>query len=108
MNNAQRAAVPGIGPRRSEIITGGAQVYAALLERMGLKGFATRRWGCATACWRRCWATRTFAPSVHRTMEAERWEGVLEVCRRYGVDPQKSGAGARACGAAVRAAAAGA
>jgi exopolyphosphatase/guanosine-5'-triphosphate,3'-diphosphate pyrophosphatase len=24
--------------------------------------------------------------SAHRTMEAERWEGVLEVCRRYGVD----------------------
>ena len=32
MNAAQRAAVPGIGPRRAEIITGGAQVYAALLD----------------------------------------------------------------------------
>jgi exopolyphosphatase/guanosine-5'-triphosphate,3'-diphosphate pyrophosphatase len=39
MNNAQREAVPGIGPRRSEIIVGGALVYASLLERMGLKGF---------------------------------------------------------------------
>ena len=27
--------------------------------------------------------------SAHRTMEAERWEGVMEVCRRYGVDPRK-------------------
>ena len=28
--------------------------------------------------------------SVHRTMEAERWQGVLEVCRRYGFDPRKA------------------
>jgi exopolyphosphatase/guanosine-5'-triphosphate,3'-diphosphate pyrophosphatase len=28
--------------------------------------------------------------SVHRTMEAERWEGVLQVCRRYGIDPRKA------------------
>ena len=62
MNNAQRAAVPGIGPRRSEIITGGAQVFAMLLERMGLKwAFVTRRSACATACWRRCSATPTSA-----------------------------------------------
>ncbi len=27
MNNAAREAVPGIGPRRSEIIVGGALVY---------------------------------------------------------------------------------
>src|ERR1700753_1107534 len=39
MNNAQRAAIPGVGPRRSEIIIGGAQVYAALLERLQLRGF---------------------------------------------------------------------
>ena len=39
MTNAEREAVPGIGPRRSEIIVGGAQVYASLLERMALKGF---------------------------------------------------------------------
>ena len=37
MTNAEREAVPGIGPRRSEIIVGGALVYASLLERMGLK-----------------------------------------------------------------------
>ena len=28
--------------------------------------------------------------SVHRTMEAERWEGVVEVCRRYGSDPRRA------------------
>ena len=39
MTNAQREAVPGIGPKRSEIIIGGAEVYARLLERFALKGF---------------------------------------------------------------------
>ena len=28
--------------------------------------------------------------SVHRKIESERWEGVLEVCRRYGVDMKKA------------------
>ena len=38
MTNAQREAVPGIGPNRSEIIIGGAVVYAELLERFGAGG----------------------------------------------------------------------
>ena len=39
MSNVQRASIPGIGPKRSEIIIGGAVVYTHLLERLGLKGF---------------------------------------------------------------------
>jgi exopolyphosphatase/guanosine-5'-triphosphate,3'-diphosphate pyrophosphatase len=80
MNNAQRAAVAGIGPRRSEIICGGAQVYASLLERMGLRDGVRAQ----------MLADGDTRASAHRTMEAERWEGVLEVCRRYGVDPRKA------------------
>jgi exopolyphosphatase/guanosine-5'-triphosphate,3'-diphosphate pyrophosphatase len=64
MTLPERAAVPkGIGPRRAEIIVAGAQVFAELLESFGLAGaFAIRRWGCATAFWRRCWPSRTRAP----------------------------------------------
>jgi exopolyphosphatase / guanosine-5'-triphosphate,3'-diphosphate pyrophosphatase len=89
MNNAQRAAVPGIGPRRSEIITGGAQVYAALLERMELKGFRYSPLGLRDGMLAEMLGNADIRASVHRTMEAERWAGVLEVCRRYGVDPKK-------------------
>jgi hypothetical protein len=32
-------AIPGIGPRRSEIIVGGALVYSSAMERFGLKSF---------------------------------------------------------------------
>jgi exopolyphosphatase/guanosine-5'-triphosphate,3'-diphosphate pyrophosphatase len=90
MNNDQRAAIAGIGPRRSEIIAGGAQVYAMLLERLGLKGFRYSPLGLRDGILAQMFAdvdTRTVA---HRTMEAERWEGVLEVCRRYGVDPRSA------------------
>jgi exopolyphosphatase/guanosine-5'-triphosphate,3'-diphosphate pyrophosphatase len=90
MNNAQRAAVPGIGPRRSEIIVGGAQVYASLLERMGLKGFRYSRLGLRDGMLAQMLAEADTRTSVHRTMEAERWKGVVEVCRRYGVDPKKA------------------
>jgi exopolyphosphatase/guanosine-5'-triphosphate,3'-diphosphate pyrophosphatase len=90
LNNAQRAAVAGIGPRRSEIIVGGAQVYAALLERMHLKGYRFSRLGLRDGVLAQMLADADVRTSAHRTMEAERWEGVLEVCRRYGVDPRKA------------------
>jgi exopolyphosphatase/guanosine-5'-triphosphate,3'-diphosphate pyrophosphatase len=89
LNNAERAAIAGIGPRRSEIITGGAQVYASLLERMHLKGFRYSQLGLRDGVLAQMLADTDVRTSAHRTMEAERWEGVLEVCRRYGVDPRK-------------------
>jgi exopolyphosphatase/guanosine-5'-triphosphate,3'-diphosphate pyrophosphatase len=89
LNNAQRASIAGIGPRRSEIITGGAQVYASLLERMHLKGFRYSPLGLRDGVLAQMLADTDVRTSAHRTMEAERWEGVLEVCRRYGVDPRK-------------------
>jgi exopolyphosphatase/guanosine-5'-triphosphate,3'-diphosphate pyrophosphatase len=90
MNNAQRAAVPGIGPRRSEIICGGAQVYAALLERMGLKGFRYSRLGLRDGMLAQMLAETDTRASVHRTMETERWKAVLELCKHYGVDLKKA------------------
>ena len=39
MTLPEREAVPGIGPRRAEIIVAGAQVFAELLESFELPGF---------------------------------------------------------------------
>ena len=82
--------MPGIGPRRSEIIVGGALVYAELLERMGLKGFRYSPLGLRDGILAQMLAEVDLRASVHRKMEAERWAGVLEVCRRYGVDQRKA------------------
>ena len=64
-------------------------MYAALLERMGLKGFRYSPLGLRDGMLAEMLGNADIRASVHRTMEAERWEGVLAVCRRYGVDPKK-------------------
>jgi len=89
MNNEQRAAVPGIGPRRSEIIVGGALVYASLLERLSLKGFRYSSLGLRDGILAQMLAEVDLRTSVHQKIESERWAGVLEVCRRYGIEQRK-------------------
>ncbi|HWZ52801.1 MAG TPA: Ppx/GppA phosphatase family protein [Granulicella sp.] len=90
MDNARRAAVPGIGPRRSEIIVGGAMVYANLLDRMGLKGFRYSALGLRDGMLAQMLAEVDLRGLMHRKIESERWAGVLEVCRRYGIDQKKA------------------
>lgn len=90
MTNLQRASIPGIGPKRSEIIVGGALVYARLLERMGLKGFRYSALGLRDGMLAQMLAEVDLRASVHRKIETERWAGVLEVCRRYSVDQKKA------------------
>jgi exopolyphosphatase/guanosine-5'-triphosphate,3'-diphosphate pyrophosphatase len=86
LNNEQRAAVPGIGPRRSEIIVGGALVYASLMERLGLREFRYSALGLRDGMLAQMLAEVDLRTSVHQKIESERWAGVLEVCRRYGIE----------------------
>jgi exopolyphosphatase/guanosine-5'-triphosphate,3'-diphosphate pyrophosphatase len=90
MDNAQRAAVPGIGPRRSEIITGGALVFAGMLERLALKGFRYSPLGLRDGMLAQMLAEVDLRAAVHQKIESERWAGVLEVCRRYAIDTRKA------------------
>jgi exopolyphosphatase / guanosine-5'-triphosphate,3'-diphosphate pyrophosphatase len=90
MSNVQRASIPGIGPKRSEIIIGGAMVYAHLMERLELKSFRYSPLGLRDGILAQMLAEGDLRASVHRRMETERWAGVLEVCRRYGVDQKKA------------------
>jgi exopolyphosphatase/guanosine-5'-triphosphate,3'-diphosphate pyrophosphatase len=90
MTNAQREAVPGIGPRRSEIIVGGAQVYAAVLERFGLPGFRYSPLGLRDGMLAQMLGEADLRAEVHQKIEDERWAGVLEVCQRYGIDQKKA------------------
>lgn len=90
LNNAARAAVPGIGPRRADIICGGAQVYAMLLERMNLKGFRYSPLGLRDGILAAMVAEADVQTSAHHTMEAERREGVLAVCKRYNIDMKRA------------------
>ena len=90
MTNAQREAVPGIGPRRSEIIIGGAEVYARLLERFALKGFRYSALGLRDGMLEQMLAEVDLRTAVHQKIDSERWEGVLAVCKRYAIDQKKA------------------
>ena len=86
MKNSERLQVPGIGPKRSEIIIGGAVVYAELLERLGLKGFRYSPLGLRDGLLAQMLSDSDRRASVHKAVEEERWTGVLAVCRRYDID----------------------
>lgn len=86
MRDEQRAAIPGIGPRRSEIIVGGSLVYATLMERLGLKSFRYSALGLRDGILAQMLGDVDLRGSVHQKIESERWAGVLEVCRRYGIE----------------------
>ncbi len=90
MSLPEREAVPGIGPRRAEIIVAGAQVYAEMLESFGLPGFRYSPLGLRDGILAQMLAEQDARAKAHREFEHERWESVLATARRYGVDPRQA------------------
>jgi exopolyphosphatase / guanosine-5'-triphosphate,3'-diphosphate pyrophosphatase len=90
MNNGQRASVPGIGPRRSEIIVAGAHVFAEVLEQFAIPGFRYSPMGLRDGMLAQMLAEQDPRASVHQQFERERWQAVEEACRRYGIDPRQA------------------
>ena len=86
MTLAQRVAVPGIGPRRAEIIVAGAQVYAELLHSFGLTGFRYSLMGLRDGILAQMLAEQDEHAHTHSEFEHQRWQSVLDTARRYGVD----------------------
>ena len=83
---AERNLVPGVGPRRSEIIIAGAHVYADVLDHFGLAGFRYSETGLRDGVLSQMLAERDVRAATHQEFELERWESVLATCRRYQVD----------------------
>jgi exopolyphosphatase/guanosine-5'-triphosphate,3'-diphosphate pyrophosphatase len=90
MTLPEREAVPGIGPRRAEIIVAGTQVYAELLENFGLAGFRYSALGLRDGILAQMLAEQDARATAHREFEHERWESVLATARRYGVDLKRA------------------
>jgi exopolyphosphatase / guanosine-5'-triphosphate,3'-diphosphate pyrophosphatase len=90
MTAAQRCDVPGIGPKRNEIIIAGAQVYSAVLEHFNLPGFHYSEFGLRDGILSQMLAQQDTKAAAHQVFEQERWQGVLATCRRYGVDPKQA------------------
>jgi len=86
MSLPERETVPGIGPRRAEIIVAGTQVFAEILEAFGLAGFRYSPYGLRDGILAQMLAEQDARAKAHREFEHERWESVLATARRYGVD----------------------
>ena len=86
MNMDQRSAVPGIGPKRAEIIVAGAVVYAELLETFDLVGFRYSDLGLRDGILAQMLAEKDDLASAHQQFEQEQWESVLATAKRYGVN----------------------
>lgn len=90
MSLPQREAVPGIGPRRAEIIVAGAEVYAELLESFGLAGFRYSPLGLRDGMLAQMLAAQDARAISHQEFEHERWESILATAKRYGVDVKQA------------------
>ncbi len=90
MSLPQRETVPGIGPRRAEIIVAGTQVIAEILESFALPGFRYSPLGLRDGILAQMLAEQDARAKAHREFEHERWESVLATARRYGVDRRQA------------------
>ena len=90
MSLPQREAVPGLGPRRAEIIVAGAEVYAELLESFGLAGFRYSPLGLRDGMLAQMLAAQDARATSHQEFEHERWESILATAKRYGVDVKQA------------------
>ncbi len=90
VSNQERSKLPGVGPRRSEIIVAGAEVYAQILEHLGLPGFRYSELGLRDGILTQMFAEQDARTSAHQQFERDRWESVLATCSRYGVDTRQA------------------
>ena len=85
-----RNKVPGIGPRRAEIIVAGACVFAELMERCNLPGFQYSPLGLRDGLLAQMLADHDRATVPHRQIEAERDDAILAMCKQYRVDLKRA------------------
>ncbi len=81
----QRRAMPGVGPRRAEIIIAGAFVFAELLSRCELPSFRYLPLGLRDGLLAQM-AARYGHAAAQEQIAVERRDAVQELARHYGVD----------------------
>ena len=86
MTLAERKEVPGIGPRRAEIICAGAIVYLELLERCHLSAFRYSPLGLRDGILAQMAADYDHSTRSGRAIETERRESIQRAVEHYRVD----------------------
>lgn len=85
-NLAQRRALPGIGPRRAEIIIAGTMVFAELMQQCNLRSFRYLPLGLRDGMLAQMMADYNGSAVMRERVETERHEALLSAAKHYGAD----------------------
>jgi exopolyphosphatase / guanosine-5'-triphosphate,3'-diphosphate pyrophosphatase len=83
---AQRKLLPGLGPKRAEIVIAGASVYAEVAERLHLPGFVYSPLGLRDGMLVQMAAEYDRNTAIGKRIETERQRGLAELVGQYGAD----------------------
>jgi len=86
LNLAQRRALPGIGPRRAEIIIAGATVFAELMQLCHLRSFRYLPLGLRDGLLAQMMADYNASAAMRQRVESERHEALIASAKHYGAD----------------------
>jgi exopolyphosphatase/guanosine-5'-triphosphate,3'-diphosphate pyrophosphatase len=82
----QRIKLPGVGPRRAEIVIAGAVVYSELLELCQLAGFRYSPLGLRDGLLAQMAAEYDRSTRSGKHIQSERWDSVRAAVDHYGVE----------------------
>lgn len=82
----ERRALPGIGPRRAEIIIAGAMVFAELMDMCALRSFRYLPLGLRDGLLAQMLADYSQSPAMKERVESERRDALLTAAKHYGAD----------------------
>jgi exopolyphosphatase/guanosine-5'-triphosphate,3'-diphosphate pyrophosphatase len=82
----ERRKLPGIGPRRAEIIVAGAAVYSEILESCRLSGFRYSPLGLRDGILAEMAARHDHRTRSGKQIEFQRADSIVEAMRRYKID----------------------
>lgn len=82
-NLEERRALPGIGPRRAEIIIAGAMVFSELMDMCTLRTFRYLPLGLRDGLLAQMLADYSQSPAMKERVESERRDAILAVVKHY-------------------------
>ena len=82
----QRRALPGIGPRRAEIIIAGSMVFAELMQLCNLRSFRYLPLGLRDGLLAQMMADYNGSAVMRERVESERHDALLAAAKHYGAD----------------------
>jgi exopolyphosphatase/guanosine-5'-triphosphate,3'-diphosphate pyrophosphatase len=85
-NLSQRQALPGIGPKRAEIIIAGSMVFSELLEMCELRNFRYLPLGLRDGLLAQMMADYNASSAMAERVESERQDALISAAKHYGVD----------------------